>query len=260
MIPIRMGEQEAAMTPDERALVTELFDRLATLEDAERDREAERLIRDGLRQAPNAPYSLVQTVLVQDEALKRADARIRELESELGIGSPPARESGFLDSMRDALLGRREEPRAGSVPSVRSPDAPMGAPPGFRTGAQPMPTEPMRPGGSFLGTAAAAAAGVIGGSLLLDSMRGMMGHGRGVGAFDQAAAGTGNPSSPWANTEQGELSRQAGVDDIGRGGAGYDDSGSRQGMFDTASNDTDLDAADFDDDGFDYGGADSDSA
>ena len=77
------------MTPAERALVTELFDRLATLEDAERDREAERLIRDGLRQAPNAPYSLVQTVLVQDEALKRADARIRELESELGVGAAP---------------------------------------------------------------------------------------------------------------------------------------------------------------------------
>jgi hypothetical protein len=251
------------MTPAERALVTELFDRLATLEDAERDREAERLIRDGLRQAPNAPYSLVQTVLVQDEALKRADARIRELENELGIGSEPARPPGFLDSMRDALLGRREEPRAGSVPTVRPSDAPMGAPSGFRGGAQPMPAEPMRPGGSFLGTAAAAAAGMIGGSLLLDSMRGMMGgHGRGAGAFDQASAGTGDRSSPWANNEGSELSRQAGVEDIGRGGAGREDSGSRQGMFDTAANDADheLDAGDFDDDGFDFGGADSDSA
>jgi hypothetical protein len=268
-----MGEQETAMTPAERALVSELFDRLASLENAERDPEAERVIRDGLRQAPNAPYSLVQTVLVQDEALKRADARIQELENELGIGSPPAREPGFLDNMRDALLGRREEPRAGSVPSVRSSDAPAssawGTPSGFRTPAQPMqagpmPTEPMRPGGSFLGTAAAAAAGMVGGSLLLNSMRGMMGeHGRSAGALDQASAGTGNPASPWANTQQGELSRQAGVDDIGRGGSGHDDSGNRQGMFDTASNDTDvddMDSGDFDDDGFDYGGSDSDSA
>ena len=55
------------MTPEERNLVIELFDRLATLEDAQRDPEAERLIRDGLRQAPNASYALVQTVLVQDE-------------------------------------------------------------------------------------------------------------------------------------------------------------------------------------------------
>jgi Uncharacterized protein conserved in bacteria (DUF2076) len=73
-------EGDDQMTPEERNLVIELFDRLATLEDAQRDPEAERLIRDGLRQAPNAPYALVQTVLVQDEALKRADARIRELE------------------------------------------------------------------------------------------------------------------------------------------------------------------------------------
>jgi hypothetical protein len=73
------------MTPEERNLVIELFDRLATtLEDAQRDPEAERLIRDGLRQTPTAPYALVQTVLVQDEALKRADARIRELESASG--------------------------------------------------------------------------------------------------------------------------------------------------------------------------------
>ena len=68
------------MTPEERKLVTDLFDRLATLEDAQRDPEAERAIMDGLRQAPNAVYALVQTALVQDEALKRADARIRELE------------------------------------------------------------------------------------------------------------------------------------------------------------------------------------
>src|SRR2546425_5283843 len=164
------------MTPEERNLVTELFDRLATLEDAQRDPEAERLIKDGLRQPPNAAYALVQTVLVQDEAPKRANARIQDLEAELGIGAEPPRQAGFLDNMRDALFGRREAPRGTSVPTVRPGDAPMGAPPGYGAGAQPMPgPEPMRPGGSFLGTAAAAAAGVIGGSLLLDSMRSMTG-------------------------------------------------------------------------------------
>ena len=92
------------MTPAERQLVTELFDRLATLEDAPRDPEAERLIKDGLRQAPNAIYALVQTTLVQDEALKRADARIRELEAEFGIQPEPPRQGGFLDNMRDEHL------------------------------------------------------------------------------------------------------------------------------------------------------------
>ena len=82
------------MTPEERNLVIELFDRLATLEDAPRDPDAERLIRDGLRQAPNAPYALVQTVLVQDEALKRADARIRALENAAPSDAEP-RDTSF---------------------------------------------------------------------------------------------------------------------------------------------------------------------
>ena len=45
--------RRAAMTPQEQALVNELFDRLAKLESSSRDRDAERLITDGLRQAPH---------------------------------------------------------------------------------------------------------------------------------------------------------------------------------------------------------------
>src|SRR5258708_13371539 len=110
------------MTPQERELVTEFFDRLATLESNPRDPDAERAIIEGLRRAPNATYALVQTALVQDEALKRADARIRALEARLGEASA-GQPAGFLDGMRDALLGRRE-PAHGSVPSVHPPRAP----------------------------------------------------------------------------------------------------------------------------------------
>ena len=70
------------MTPQEQALLNELFDRLAKLESNSRDRDAERLIADGLRQAPHAVYALAQTALVQDEALKRANARIEELQAQ----------------------------------------------------------------------------------------------------------------------------------------------------------------------------------
>ena len=177
------------MTPEERNLVIELFDRLATLEDAARDPEAERLIRDGLRQAPNAPYALVQTVLVQDEALKRADARIRELEGEPGAESA-ARDTSFLGGVRESLVRPTRGARLGAVGAAgarrrracRRPGA-AGAPAmpaGFGPGSAP-PT----PGGSFLGTAAAAAAGVIGGSLLLGGIRSMMGGPHGAhAAFD----------------------------------------------------------------------------
>jgi hypothetical protein len=80
------------MTAQEQALVNELFDRLATLENNSRDRDAERLITDGLRQAPHAVYALVQTALVQDEALKLANARIEELQAQ--AGGPEHREAG----------------------------------------------------------------------------------------------------------------------------------------------------------------------
>ena len=105
------------MTPQEQELVNELFDRLAELESNPRLPDAERLIADGLRRAPHAVYALVQTALVQDEALKRANARIEELQAQVG-GEEQQRSGGFLDSMRDAVLGR-SEPR-GSVPSVHS--------------------------------------------------------------------------------------------------------------------------------------------
>jgi hypothetical protein len=195
------------MTPQERQLVDELFDRLATLENAPRDPEAERVIADGLRSAPHAPYALVQTALVQDEALKRADARIRELEAQLGISPEPQQQGGFLDSMRDTIFGRREEPR-GSVPPVGGGgDRPMGVPPGFGTGQGPQPggpwagSQPGAPppgygapppqgssGGSFLGTAAAVAAGAVGGALLLGSIRSMFGGQSAYGAQDPYAS------------------------------------------------------------------------
>src|SRR4051812_3357635 len=109
------------MTPQERALVADLFDRLAKLENAPRDPDADRAIAEGVQRAPNAVYPLVQTVLVQDEALKRADARIRELE---GGGEGQSQEQGgFLDNMRSTLFGGGPSPR-GSVPSVRPGAAP----------------------------------------------------------------------------------------------------------------------------------------
>jgi hypothetical protein len=173
------------MTPQEQELVEELFDRLAKLENSPRDPAAERVIADGLRRARQATYALVQTALVQDEALKRANARIEELQAQLGGAEQEQQQGGFLDSMREAVLGRRE-PR-GSVPSVRSPATQMSPMPppsygGYQPGYPPMPTGPaFGSGGSFLGTAASTAAGVIGGGLLLNSIRSMFGQHAGLG-------------------------------------------------------------------------------
>jgi hypothetical protein len=212
------------MTPQERQMVTELFDRLAELENAPRDREAVRAIAEGLARAPNAAYSLVQTVLVQDEALKRADARIREL----GGDDNAPQGGGFLDSMREAFTRSAHT----SVPTVRAnaaggPDPrwnsggalPQAAP---ATAAAPPPAQ----GGSFLGTAAASAAGMIGGAMLLNSISSMFGN-HGGSAFGGVPPSS---ASPWGDSAAGsELARDAGLNDIGGSGGVAPDRGA--GLF-----------------------------
>jgi hypothetical protein len=269
------------MTPQERQLIDDLFDRLAKLESAKRDPEAMSAIMQGLRTAPNAVYALVQTALVQDEALKRADQRIQELEA--AAGQPQQGQSGgFLDSMRDAIFGQNQS--HGSVPNVRAPEMAGGNRPAWNTGqvlqqppgqygqpayGQPYGGAPQQPsvfgggGGSFLGTAAAAAAGVVGGSLLASSIRSMMGGGGGHQSFGDTANHNGGIEDrrPWGDQSGGSLAQEAGINDIGssssrRADNSDYDSGSRQGFFGS----DDDDDMDHDSDGFDGDDGDSDYA
>src|SRR5690348_9642600 len=113
---------EEPMTPQEAQLIDDLFNRLANLESAPRDVEAERIIASGLARAPHAVYALVQTALVQDEALRRADARIREL---TGEDQEPSQQHGsFLDSMRTALADGQHVARCRAYRPQRSARSP----------------------------------------------------------------------------------------------------------------------------------------
>ena len=260
------------MTPQERQLVDDLFDRLSRVEGTPRDPDATAAIAQGLRSAPNAVYALVQTVLLQDEALKRANDRIQELEA--AGGGEQHQSGGFLDSMRETIFGQNQS--RGSVPNVRPPE--VGARPVWNSGqvmqhAEPPgqynqgsygqpPGAPQAPmgggGGSFLGTAAAAAAGMVGGSLLLGSIRSMMGgshqgFGDAAGLGDRATSQT--PSSDQSGSD---LARDAGINDVGSS-SGHADNSSRTGLFDSASNDDEHDDMDLDSDDF-GGNGDSDYA
>jgi uncharacterized protein len=253
------------MTPQEQELIYGLFERLSQLEVQPRDSEAERLIAQGLSRAPHAIYALVQTVLVQDEALKLANARIEQLQAAAGSAQASRAPGGFLDNMRDALFGHPEEHRPSAVPPVGAPQRSGYAPPppppppayGPQGGAMPQGYPPPSGGPSFLGTAAAAAAGTIGGSLLLGGIRNMLGgagHGAFAGTFDGLSGAQPvevineyRPAedSPWAGGPD-DLSGQAGANDIDRD-AGYD-------TADADDADGDYDAG-FDDDsggGSDY--------
>jgi hypothetical protein len=233
------------MTPHEQQLVSELFARLVQLESAPRDPGAERLIADGVKKAPNAAYALVQTALVQDEALKRADVRIQELEAQLGdAGQSQRKQSGFLDSMRNALFGSDEPhtpesptlPQAARSGSAGTPGAepqPGYSAPRTAPGIAGQPYSPAGPtfgsGGSFLGTAAAAAAGVIGGGLL----RSVFSNRSGFAGSDRVSSGGHSQDS--ALSESSDLGRQGGIDDGDQNYIDQDEQG--QDDFDDGNDD-----------------------
>lgn len=289
------------MNPQERQLVDELFDRLAKLEAAPRDPDAAAVITDGLRKAPNAIYPLVQTVLLQDEALKRANAHIEQLEAAVAQAPQQQQQSGsFLDSMRDAIFGQGSSNQGGQVPHGSVPNVPPpaasrpvwnsgqvmqqaqpsgygygqgGYQPGYQQGGgyqggygQSYGAPPFGGGGgSFLGTAAAAAAGMVGGSLLMNGIRNMMGGSRYGLADPTTVVEVDRPSqssssqSPWSDQSGSSLARDAGINDIG--------SSSRNSFFDQNSDDRnfsdndrdDTDTDNFADSGSDYGSDDSDT-
>ena len=78
------------MNPQERQLVAELFDRLASLEPEPRDPDAERVIAEGFRRAPHGGYALVRRLsdpkgLLLDFLSRRFRARA----AALGIRTNP---------------------------------------------------------------------------------------------------------------------------------------------------------------------------
>jgi hypothetical protein len=198
------------MQPQERDLILELFERLRPFDSQPRDPEAVRLIADGVTRQPSTPYLLVQTVLVQEQALKAAQERIAELEAK--TGAEPA--SGFLSSA--PKIGPWGS--APAAPSTRSP-----------LQAAVAPQQPAGGGGGFLRSALTTAAGVAGGALLFEGIRSMLGHN--PGPFSTAAAAS--PLLPPDSLPQDQLSSA----DLAQDDGAADD-------YDLASNDGGFDTDD----------------
>jgi hypothetical protein len=229
------------MTPDEKKMIGELFERIAKNQEpaAQKDREAEAFIRDAVQRDAGAAYTLTQMALVQEHALKLADERIRELEAKLGpAANAPAApaKSSFLDG----LLPNSPWARKGSVPATGAGAQPMVRPGMFGQNAGAQAAAPQ--GGSFLRSAFATAAGVAGGLMLFEAVRGLMASEPG-GAFQQSA----QAASPAAETpapaemapnEMAQAPEQPyedpGYHDVASNDAGYDDGGSVGGGDDFA--------------------------
>jgi uncharacterized protein len=166
------------MDRNDQQAIESLFDKLAAVErqSPPRDAESEAFIRERVARQPGASYYMAQTIVVQEQALEAAQARIEELEEQ--AASAPRSSGGLFGDM---FGGSRQ--RSGSVPRV-----------GRRGTAAPQPPIPVMQsqlGGGFLAGAAQTAMGVAGGVLLANAISGMLGGGEAQAA--EAGAGADEP-------------------------------------------------------------------
>jgi uncharacterized protein len=180
------------MTPQERELVTRLIARLSQQAGEPKDAEADALIRQAVGAQPDAPYLLVQTVLIQDMALDSAHSRIAELERRLTQATAAAQPASFLG-------GRGSVPSAGVWAHSAPPAASTASAWSQSTASSPASVAPARTqlatgtGSSFLRKAASTAAGIAGGALLFEGIRSLFSPHYGGGYL------TGMPTQPGIN-------------------------------------------------------------
>ncbi len=229
------------MTPQERKLVEELFEKLATLETQPRERDAEQTIMEVCARRRMRPTHWCRPCCCRTRRCAMPPSAFANWK--VSKWNSRSKVVAAFDPMRDTLFGGGARPRS-SVPPVGGGDRPMGLPPGYG-GGNPLPqagypgagappqagVPPQQGGGSFLGTAAAAAVGTIGGAMLMNSLGGMFGQSKQGGTATSAAdLGGSKDSNPWGGSgdaSSSDLAKQAGVDNVGQSGssdrAGFSD-------------------------------------
>lgn len=256
------------MSPEERQMLTALFDRIKFAAGAPRDADAEALIAQSVRDQPYAPYLLAQAVLVQEQGMKAATDRIAQLEAQVkaleeSASRAPQQPSqsgsgGFLGGLGSLFGGGQpaSQPQRPS-PQQQNYGQPQGyAPqqnygqqqPGPWGGQQQQPSGPwsqqpqaQSAGGGFLRGALGTAAGVAGGVMLAEGISSLFSPHLGGVANAASLGGFANPAAaPEAApaVEETVVNNYYGSDDNGQN----DDSGNNG--FDNASMDNN-------DDGFD---------
>ncbi|NTB96655.1 DUF2076 domain-containing protein [Agrobacterium tumefaciens] len=235
------------MSPEESQLLKALFDRTRTASATPRDREAETLIADAVRDQPAAPYYLAQAVIVQEKGLEAAAAHIKQLEDHihaLESANPApqaAAQGGFLSSIFGT--GQPQPPAPTPAPSPAAPQTswrndtagqtagPWGSPAGQQPGGpwSQQPAAVGRAGGGFLQGALGTAAGVAGGMLLANSLSGIFGsHMSSLGLGSPFGGGNAGGNAPVEetviNNYYGDSASPQNNDDDDIQQADYDDS------------------------------------
>lgn len=191
------------MNAQEQALLDDLLRNLQTaarqMPAGSLDADASEQIRQAFAAEPNLAYLLTQRQLLLQQALQGAQAKIRQLES-AGVSAG----SGFLGAATQPVQTNAWGQPIGRAPTMADA-APMSA-------TAPAAARGSFGGGSFLGTAAATATGVLGGALLFQGIEHLMGGG---GAFGGGMAQA--PVEDITNVTENFY----GTDPSGNGGQGW---------------------------------------
>jgi uncharacterized protein len=189
------------MTPQERQMLSDLFERIRSTGAAPRDPQAEAFISDSIRTQTYAPYVMAQTVIVQQHALEAAQQRIQELEAQTQVAQPQ-QETSFLGRLFGGAPSAPPPARPGNSYDAstyqRGAPGPQDYPPQQRYAPQSQqgyaPQQNYAPqqsgpwgapsgGGGFLSSALQTATGVAGGVLAANAIESMFGGNRGGGGL-----------------------------------------------------------------------------
>jgi hypothetical protein len=204
------------MNTQEREQLAQFLQQLTQAQAAQKDAEAEALIRGACIRQPDATYLLVQRAMILDKAMQDARAQVARLQGELDQIRAQARagnsSSGFLD------------PNAwGNAPASRATSMPQAPVPAQAPVAAPVAAPAASAWGSgMLGNIATTAAGVVAGGFLFQGIEHLMGnHGSHSGQMNGLSSNV-----PAEQHEAAAINQP------------IDDSDSSSGLFDTSSVDS----------------------
>ena len=198
------------MTSQEQQLLQDLCARLTLTQGQPKDAQADAELRRGLSNAPDAVYWLAQRTLMLEQAIQQAQLQIGELQQQVKLAQQSQSQGAgsFLSGGLGTHFGRAPERHVEDggyaanaqppyQPQYQPQNQPQAAPQPsswrdrfFGGGSAPRAAAPQAygqpatsAGSSFLGNAAAAAAGVAGGMFLFNGLENLMGaHHAGSGS------------------------------------------------------------------------------
>jgi len=193
----------------EREQLTQFLQQLTLAQPAQKDSEADALIREACLRQPDAAYLLVQRAMLLDHALLDSRAQITRLQAELEQARAGNNSGGFLDTNawgNSVATRANPPPQAPLYPAAAAPvAAPSAAPAASAWGS------------GMLGNIATTAAGVVAGGFLFQGIEHLLGnHGASSGlmnGFGGNAAGNHLIDDGTSSAERGAGTGNAGVFD-----------------------------------------------